>query len=485
MTSLSASNQSSSPMITNPSSLIRWQVADARGLIAGGVTLALLQGIELASKSWYITFLLVSAPALIMSGVLLFKLFKNGHYLIFSFSFFVFYEVWVPWMINFVFGVPFSLWRATAIDPAIAERLIKLTVVYGTVYLIMAAVAMQYLESRRPKERFRPTVTYSGDNITFFITVLCLGVAAMTIVAGGLQSREVWLTESDVGDRFLLRISALLLILTFALALFSGRRLSQVLTVPAAALIVATLLLAFNGYRNVLVSIVLLIIVFYGMRHPISGKQFIVYALIAVGGFIFVSFLAVTRALHLSVFEIFTTSGLWQQLSDVMGDIIGAPQQMNIIAADLILEGTQRLYGYTYFESILNVLPNGIRTEVVASQMTQDRIVDVMAPVLPSYFVESGHNMGATVFLEGMLNFGIVGPVIACAIYLMIFSYMEASRFRGPIFLIMYLTTIGNVYMPAWYGSSNFTKITLTNLVLVALLFSAFGLLRARMKLAA
>lgn len=426
-------------------------------------------------------FTLLSSVCLTGSLAVLVILLQRRHLLLAFFLLFHVYSAFVLWLMNYVLKVPMSSWREDYLRPEAFIDVLGAYIAYLAVLAAASLVASWSLSHgryfRRGREEALVFIDPRGSRraIYFFVAFTCLFALAFS---GGVQ-REEFLLEASVSDKFWVRASFVALLVAFTLLLLSHRGVQWLKDPFFWTVAFTSVVIAGNGFRYLSVTIALVAGACYVLRAHITMKQAMVTMLVSTAVYLLLLFFALTRQAGLGFVEVFAwIGGADLSLTDVaLADMrfadslsyVGGAQQLNLIAFEHFTRVHEHfLWGRTYFDAILRILPNGIHSALFDTIRPQDYILEHGAFV-PDVFYESNWTIGADFNVEAYLNFGVLGPVVVSIAHVAAFWYLERYRHSTATLAVWYFAAVGYAYSAAWYGFGNFIKETTFALLIAAL----------------
>jgi hypothetical protein len=402
----------------------------------------------------------ISSTALVcLCLLLLVRLLRHKRIALFVLSLFVIYDVVLPWVLTYCLSISPLTYVLGEFSGNVFVETLKINFLYLCWFVGITFLADMYLsgvEAKNEKQFFYAVVE---DNALSSFILLALSALSFVLLRLAVASgpRQEFLLEADTQDRFILSVAINLTILAFSLAMFRQRKLIG-LFYPAAILpFVGAILTAVYGFRGTLVSLSLVLMIFYSFHHRIKFYQVV---LAFLGGAVLAGLMVVFAYMRrdgVSLNDLFALIAKSKLNTDLVFRFFGAVQQDNLLATNYFLQTKEHLWGITFIDAALNILPHGLRLALFTTIRPQDYILEHFG-LIPKIFRDSNATMGATWILEGLINFGAVGPIIVGTMYVVFFSYVEKKRGSSPNMLILYIAVASQAFVAAWYGSSNFAK---------------------------
>lgn len=379
-------------------------------------------------------------------------LFGSRAFLIATFALFLTYSVAVVWLFNFMLDLPMSSWRAGWESGRDFPFALGVAIQYLVFFSSLAIAAMAYVPKQKPGPFICLPAFYEVP-----MAGLALASAAALILTAGFRARDAFILTADLGAMFVVQASSIMIAVLFAAALLFVRP-GVGRTTILAILLGTALIVAANGFRFIMVTFALVWGFHALATRRLTPRQAAVIGVMAAFGYLFLIIIAYTRSLGMT----FTESLAFALDPDLVAATryVGGADQINIVAIDYYYwSHRERLLGETYVDALLNIAPNFIRTTLFDTIRPQDYIIET-GTFVPDLFRQNNWTIGSHFFVEGIINFGRLGPFVACSVAVPVMAWAECASRRSHAFCLGYLVTAAMGYSLAWYGSSNAFKQT-------------------------
>lgn len=391
------------------------------------------------------TFILYASTAVLAAmalrrGRVLWGLFTLAH-LIVPVTIFVF-QCWLM--------VPFSNWRAGAIthhEACSAIAGINAYIAFMNVITVWDITGLSRADSV-PLKIFR--LTPPGKAL-----VWCGGIVAIGMLLTVLrESRDDFIADSGVGDRFLLRFGFAAGSFLFALTM---RSRNPSLRWLSRSLLFIGLLAAILGHRFFLFSLLLILTVTRLICKPPSYRTFATLAALCPFGYMALLIAAYTRQSSRPPLATLASLATGGESFEAVMEYAGGNEQCTFYTFCFV-EGKHFFsFGQYYFISLLRMLPNGIYTKL--SDDARLSIGHYLAEqCAPNWFLDHGLTLGGYFFCEAYVNFGAIGPYLSLAMAYWGSRFMEGVRHNGKIGALLYVSAACTVLTLVLYGLENFLK---------------------------
>ena len=273
------------------------------------------------------------------------------------------------------------------------------------------------------------------------------------------MTRDAWIVGASVGDRFLMQATTIATIAAFGYNLETLRQSRKAMNWFDFVPLAVAVLLAVQGFRFMLVAGVMTLLVSQRDRLSASpaavarvvGLALIAYVLLTLG----MGVRAVAGAHGISLLD-----ALRKIDTTYLSYFIGAPEQTGMVALKFFTETElPALYGQTYVDAVLRMLPHALHTSFFETVRAQDFVLAHFAWV-SDWFRENQLNVGAHLFLEAIINFGPRGGLWVALIAGFAVPWVDTMPAHRGRFVPVLYGVASFAYAAAWYGSSAFLKYT-------------------------
>lgn len=396
------------------------------------------------------TYSIWSSMCIALSVYTVYGLFKQRMFMLGSLSLCLTYGVTVVWIANYVMELPMTSWRAGWESGYAFTEALGASMNYLVFFSVLSNVAMFFLPS------FRERRHVDLDMNSYRMPVAALtGLSALALIAiAGTQGRNEYLLDADVGSKFLVQASSIMLATLFAFTLFLTPHGAYRNTINATLISVA-LLVGLNGFRFILIMFALIWFFHVLSTRQLSTGRVITLISGVVAGYFLLLILAYTRAAGMTFGEALSFAAR-PDLSAVF-KYVGASEQTNLVAQDYYQGSDNLLSGRTYLDAFLRLAPNFIHTTFFDTIRSQDYIIET-GSFVPEVFRERNWTIGSHLFVEAIINFGKIGPYLMLCIFAASMAIIEKSARNSHYLFLGYIVTAGMGYSLAWYGFTNTLK---------------------------
>lgn len=434
-----------------------WRIT---GLVLCGNALALLLLALTAGESnlWIATF---SFAASLAGFIALIP--KLNAARLFSSIFFVLFMASVPtsvFIFNVFLAVPFSNWRQAEMPQL--DVLGGLLLLLATQNLLVAQVAHTCSTILRQGAVASP-FNHRGYAKTVQLVILAVAViVGVALAASTLAStRADWNRMADVGDRFFLQAGICVLLACQAVAAFHSTLISKLTSLVVVAVMG---LLAIFGSRYGLISSFIILAIQYLATHRIKLRHLGIGfggVLLLYHGMLVLAYLRQIEATPAQAIGMIASADI--PLIELYA-YAGAHEQIMLYSLlRFMRESPDLLWGATYLDSVIRILPNAIHSAYFSTERPQD----VISSVAPTWFQDNNFNIGAYGPTEGYLNFGLAGALIVPWLYLLLFQMFDKAAAQSRTGLYRSAVAGSFAYLAAFYGSTNlFKSLAFTMLVI-------------------
>lgn len=385
------------------------------------------------------------------------------------------YGIGVVWVSNYAFELPMSSWRSGWETTDTFTEALGASLQYLVFFSILSNAAMAIIPST--KGRLTDDL---GPSYRFPVAILG-GISALALIASaGSQSRDQYALDADIGSKFVVQASSIMLAAVFAFALFYLPR-GTYRTLLSAALVTVALATGLNGFRFILILFAFIYLFHMLVTKRISARRLVMLALAAATGYFLLLVIAYTRAAGMT----FTEAISFAANPDVNAALqyVGASDQTNMVAQDYYLKSDSWLVGRTYIDAFLRLAPNVVHSSLFETIRSQDYIIDTGA-FIPDAFRRGNLTIGSHLFVEAIVNFGKIGPYIMLSVFGFVIALIERNARRSPAFFLGYVVLASMGYSLAWYGFTNTLKQGLFAFICCWILFWSGKLAQSKSKAA-
>jgi hypothetical protein len=409
--------------------------------------------------------LALSMPlVLLQGGVVIAFLWKRQAYLPLMFVGFLLYSIIPLYTQQVLNGMPFSSWRASTasfdtVKDAVHYYVLFLNFVLLSSYLIYTG--------------HRPIEAAPAPAIAPPVTAALLAVSAATFFFTARSSRDAWIIQAGTGDRFVVLATTMALAASAAFVARSRPGLTATRDWRLWCLLGVGFVGSAAGFRFMLVATLCGMLAAVGPRIRMTAGRVATGAAVLTFAMLGLLYFAAGRTAQMNGME--TVSAAFSGRLSLTSALayFGAAEQLNMMAIYHFLSTDQNLmFGRTYWDGVLRILPNPIYNAYFEVVRPQDVILQ-NSTFLSAWFQKSGLNIGSHFVLEAMINFGRFGPFFVAATVLIGFRLLERSR-ASRVGEAVYIGGSALAYSIAWYGFGNYAKYTLY-FAAVYLLLSALG----------
>lgn len=391
----------------------------------------------------------VSSTLICIIGALLIVMLVNCRFIFCSFlTLFLTYSLLPIALMQSLAGVRMSSWREE-----FPLEILEGGLTFYTTFLCLFYLALCFSLPKLDPNRIPPTKLPGTRGKLAVSRLYALVFSALAILALAGESRDAWISEAGLGDRFIMQSSLIGLVASFALNTEVLRRRKQSLGALDYVPLFTAAVIAVQGFRFVFVAILLVFAASQIDRLRLSLSSWI---LLILGSCIAYIVLIVGMGVRAVAGE--SGMGLLEAIDQLdlpyLALFIGVPEQTNMLALSYFLEyPPEPLWGITYVDALIRVAPNFIHSNLFDTIRPQDFILQNFLWV-SGWFRSANLNIGAHIILEGIINFG-KNATLLLGIFVAVFAVVVDTRavLRGKGLAVRYALCAFS-YAIAWYGSA-------------------------------